>query len=82
MLNELLLTTTLCVAIVGAMALFYGELELLLADLCSSLVTVATALCVSLTTALPFLCPLSPCRYGDEYQVRYRKSELALRNLV
>ena len=29
MLNELLLTTTLCVAIVGAMALFYGELELL-----------------------------------------------------
>ena len=32
MLNELLLTTTLCVAIVGAMALFYGELELLLRD--------------------------------------------------
>ena len=29
MLNELLLTTTLCVAIVGVMALFYGELELL-----------------------------------------------------
>ena len=29
MLNELLLTITLCVAIVGAMALFYGELELL-----------------------------------------------------
>ena len=29
MLNELLLTTTLCVAIVGAMALFYRELELL-----------------------------------------------------
>ena len=29
MLNELLLTTTLCVAIVGAMALFYGELLLL-----------------------------------------------------
>ncbi|QNJ14432.1 putative membrane protein [Synechococcus sp. A18-46.1] len=32
MLNELLLTTTLCVAIVGTMALFYGELELLLHD--------------------------------------------------
>ena len=32
MLNELLLTTTLCVAIVSAMALFYGELELLLHD--------------------------------------------------
>ena len=29
MLNALLLTTTLCVAIIGAMALFYGELELL-----------------------------------------------------
>ena len=29
MLNEMLLTTTLCVAIVGAMALFYGELLLL-----------------------------------------------------
>ena len=29
MLNELLLTTTLCVTIIGAMALFYGELELL-----------------------------------------------------
>ena len=29
MLNEMLLTTTLCVAIVGVMALFYGELELL-----------------------------------------------------
>jgi hypothetical protein len=29
MLNELLLTTTLSVAIVGAMALFYGELQLL-----------------------------------------------------
>ena len=29
MLNEMLLTTTLCVAIVGVMVLFYGELELL-----------------------------------------------------
>ena len=29
MLNEMLLTTPLCVAIVGVMALFYGELELL-----------------------------------------------------
>ena len=29
MLNEMLLTTTLCVAIVGVIALFYGELELL-----------------------------------------------------
>ena len=29
MLNEMLLTTTLCVAIVGVMTLFYGELELL-----------------------------------------------------
>ena len=29
MLNELLLTTTMCVAIFGVMALFYGELELL-----------------------------------------------------
>ena len=29
MLNELLLTTTLCVAIVGVMTLFYGELQLL-----------------------------------------------------
>ena len=29
MLNELLLTTTLCVAIFSAMALFYGELLLL-----------------------------------------------------
>ena len=29
MLNEMLLTTTLCVAIVVVMALFYGELELL-----------------------------------------------------
>ena len=29
MLNEMLLTTTLCVAIVGVMALFYGEIELL-----------------------------------------------------
>ena len=28
MLNGLLLTTTLCVAIVGVMALFYAELEL------------------------------------------------------
>ena len=32
MLNELLLTTTLCVAIVCVMALFYGELELLQHD--------------------------------------------------
>ena len=29
MLNEMLLTTTLCVAIVGIITLFYGELELL-----------------------------------------------------
>ena len=29
MLNEMFLTTILCVAIVGVMALFYGELELL-----------------------------------------------------
>ena len=29
MLNEMLLATTLCVAVVGVMALFYGELELL-----------------------------------------------------
>jgi hypothetical protein len=29
MLNGMLLTTTLCVAIVGVMALLYGELELL-----------------------------------------------------
>ena len=29
MLNEMLLTTSLCVAIVGIMALFYGELEML-----------------------------------------------------
>ena len=29
MLNEMLLTTTLCVAIFGVMPLFYGELELL-----------------------------------------------------
>ena len=29
MLKEMLLTTTLCEAIVGVMALFYGELELL-----------------------------------------------------
>ena len=33
MLNELLLTTTLCETIVGAMTLFYGELELLLHDI-------------------------------------------------
>ena len=32
MLNEMLLTTTLCIAIVGIMALFYGELELLQHD--------------------------------------------------
>ena len=32
MLNELHLTTTLCVAIVSAIALFYGVLELLLHD--------------------------------------------------
>ena len=32
MLNEMLLTTTLCVAIVAVMALFYGELELLQHD--------------------------------------------------
>ena len=29
MLNEMLLTATLCVDIIGIMALFYGELELL-----------------------------------------------------
>ena len=29
MLNEMLLTTTLCVAIIGVMALFCRELELL-----------------------------------------------------
>ena len=29
MLNEMLLTTTLCIAIVGVMGLFYGEIELL-----------------------------------------------------
>ena len=29
MLNEMLLTTTLCVAIVGVMALFYEALDLL-----------------------------------------------------
>ena len=32
MLNEILFTTTLCVAILGVMALFYGELELLQDD--------------------------------------------------
>jgi hypothetical protein len=32
MLNEMLLTTTLCVAIVGSMALFYRELQLLQQD--------------------------------------------------
>ena len=32
MLNELLLITINCVAVVGAMPLFYGELELLLHD--------------------------------------------------
>ena len=32
MLNEMLLTTTLCVAIVGVMAFFYGELQLLKHD--------------------------------------------------
>jgi len=29
MLNELILTTTICLAIVAAMGLFYGEIELL-----------------------------------------------------
>ena len=29
MLNEMILNTTLCLAIVGAMALFYGEVQLL-----------------------------------------------------
>ena len=29
MFHEIILTTTLCVAIVGAMGLFYGELRLL-----------------------------------------------------
>ena len=29
MLNELILTTTICLAIVTAMGLFYGEIELL-----------------------------------------------------
>ena len=32
MLNEMLLTTTLCVVIVGVMALFYAEIELLQHD--------------------------------------------------
>ena len=32
MLNEMILTTTLCLAIVGAMALFYGEVQLLQKD--------------------------------------------------
>ena len=32
MLNEMLLTTTLCVAIVAVMALFYVEIELLQYD--------------------------------------------------
>ena len=29
MLNEMILTTILCLTIVGAMALFYGEMKLL-----------------------------------------------------
>ena len=29
MLNEMILTTTICLTIVGAMALFYGEMKLL-----------------------------------------------------
>ena len=29
MLNQMILTTTLCLTIVGAMALFYGEMKLL-----------------------------------------------------
>ena len=29
MLNEMILTTTLCLTIVGAMVLFYGEMKLL-----------------------------------------------------
>ena len=29
MLNELILTTSLCLTLVGAMALFYGEMKLL-----------------------------------------------------
>ena len=32
MLNEMLLITTLCTAIIGVMALFYGEIELLQPD--------------------------------------------------
>ena len=57
--------------------------ELLLADLGSSLVTFAEALlCASLTTALQGLWPPSPRRYGGGLQDRYRRSELALQNLV
>ena len=32
MFHEIILTTTLCVAIVGAMSRFYGELQLMLHD--------------------------------------------------
>ena len=32
MLNEMILTITLCLAIVGVMALFYGEVQLLQND--------------------------------------------------
>jgi len=32
MFNEIMLTTALCVAIVGALALFYGEIKLLQND--------------------------------------------------
>ena len=32
MFHEIILTTTLCVAIVGAMGLFYGEIQLLQHD--------------------------------------------------
>ena len=32
MLNEMILTTIICLAIIGAMAIFYGEMQLLLND--------------------------------------------------
>ena len=36
MLNELILTTTICLAIIAAMGLFYGEIELLRATISST----------------------------------------------
>ena len=38
--------------------------------------------CASAGPALPWLWPLSPRRYGDEHQDRYRSNEPALLNLV